>query len=303
MTVSCWVHMPICLPSGEQTDCPAAEQVPVDEDDEDDVEGVVEPDEELVIGEGAELGAAATAGGEAGTEGAAAAAAAIEGAAPAGGASDGATDGAAEPAAPDTPEDPLDPDAPDAPDAPDEPDDPLDPDAPVAADEPEAPDEPVDPAEPDAPDAPEGSDDPDAPVEPDAPEEPDEDDPAADALEFEPEDPDDPHLGPVGGVSWPLPNLSTEVPGSGNCTSAESTVVQSVGGMFALNMFGKDAESRSDSSGMAKVSLRLASRFLDPPLTLTDAQFMYISRLPILLNQVQAKVYGPGAIPCGMEKV
>ena len=227
--------MPICLPSGEQTDWPAAEQVPV-EDDDDDVEGVVEPDEELVIGEGAELGAAATAG-EAGTEGAAAAAAAIEGAAPAGGASDGATDGAADPAAPD------------------------------------------------------------------APEEPDEDDPAADALEFEPEDPDDPHLGPVGGVSVPLPNFSTEVPGSGNCTSAESTVVQSVGGMFALNMFGKDAESRSDSSGMAKVSLRLASRFLDPPLTLTEAQFMYISRLPILLNQVQAKVYGPGAIPCGMEKV
>ena len=263
------------------------------EDDEDDVEGVVEPDEELVIAEGAELGAAATAG-EAGTEGAAAA---IEGAAAAGasaGATDGATDGAAAPAAPDDP------------DAPDEPDEPLDPDAPVAAEEPEAPDEPVDPVEPDAPDAPEapdGSDEPDAPVEPGAPEEPDEDDPAADALEFEPDDPDDPHLGPVGGVSAPLPNFSTEVPGSGNCTSAESTVVQSVAGMFALNMAGKDAESRSDSSGMANVSLRLASRFWDPPLTLTDAQFMYISRLPILLNQVQASVYDPGVIPCGMEKV
>ena len=250
--------------------------MPLDEDD-DDVEGVVEPDEELVIAEGAELGAAAAAG-EAGTEGAAAA---IEGAAAAG-ASAGATDGAADPAAPD---DPLDSDVPDAPD---EPDEPLDPDAPDAAEEPEAPDEP---------------DDPDAPGEPEAPEEPDEDDPAADALEFEPDDPDDPHLGPVGGVSWPLPNFSTEVPGSGNCTSAESTVVQSVAGMFALNMAGKDAESRSDSSGMAKVSLRSASRFWDPPLTLTDAQFMYISRLPILLNQVQASVYDPGEIPCGMEKV
>ena len=245
--------------------------------DDDDVEGVVELEEELVIAEGAELGAAATAG-EAGIEGGAAA---IEGAAAAG-ASDGATDGAADPAAPDEPDDPLDSDVPDAPDEPDEPDDPLDPDEPDPADEPEAPDEP------------------DAP---DAPEEPDEDDPVADALEFEPDDPDDPHLGPVGGVSGPLPNFSTEVPGSGNCTSAESTVVQSVAGMFALNMAGKDAESRSDSLGMAKVSLRLASRFLDPPLTLTDAQFMYISRLPILLNQVQAKVYDPGVIPSGMENV
>lgn len=263
-------------------------------DDDDDVEGVVEPDEELVIAEGAELGAAATAG-EAGTEGAAAA---IEGAPAA-----GATDGAADPAAPDAPDDPLDSDVPDAPD---EPDDPLDPDAPDAAEEPEVSEEPVDPVEPDAPEAPgapDGSDDPDAPVEPEAPEEPDEDDPAADALEFEPDDPDDPHLGPVGGVSWPLPNFSTEVPGSGNCTSAESTVVQSVAGMFALNMAGKDAESRSDSSGIANVSLRGASRFWDPPLTLTDAQFMYISRLPILLNQVQAKVYDPGVIPWGMENV
>ena len=260
------------------------------DDDDEDVEGVVEADEELVIAEGAELGAAAAAG-EAGTEGAAA----IAGAAPAC-ASDGATDGAA----PDAPDDPLDSDVPEAPDEPDEPDEPLEPDAPGAADEPGAPDEPVDPVEPDAPD---GSDDPDPPVEPDAPEEPDEDDPAADALEFEPDDPDDPHLEPVGGVSGPLPNLSTEVPGSGNCTSAESTVVQSVAGMFALNMAGKDAESRSDSSGMAKVSFKLASRFLDPPLTFTDAQFMYISRFPILLNQVQAKVYDPGVIPSGMEKV
>ena len=259
--------------------------------DDDDVEGVVEPEEELVIAEGAELGAAAPAG-EAATEGAAA----IEGAAPAC-ASDGVTDGAADPAAPDAPDDPLDSDVPDAPDAPDEPDDPLEPDAPDAADEPDEPDVP------DAPDAPEGSDDPDAPVEPDAPEEPEEDDPAADALEFEPDDPDDSHFGPVGGVSEPLPNLSTDVPGSGNCTSAESTVVQSVAGMFALNMAGKDAESRAESSGMAKVSLASTSRFLDPPLTFTDAQFMYISRLPILLNQVQAKVYGPGAIPSGMENV
>ena len=64
-----------------------------------------------------------------------------------------------------------------------------------------------------------GLDDPD-PDDPDT----DEDDPAADALEFDPDDAAPPpagtlHLDPVGGVSVPLPAFSTEVPGSGNCTS------------------------------------------------------------------------------------
>lgn len=269
MTVSWVVHSPICLPSGEQIDCPAVEQVPVDDDDDD-----VEAEEELVMAEGAELGAAAAAAtGEAAAAGGAAAgeapaiegSAAIEGAVPAA-ATDGATDCAA------------DADAPDAPEAP------------------EAPDAPVAPVEPDAPLEPEASVAPDA----DDPEDPDEEDPAADALEFDPEDPDDPHLGPVGGVSVPDPNFSTEAPGSGNCKSAESTVVQSVAGMFALNMAGKDAVARSESSGMPRASLRVVSLFFDPPLTLIDAQFMYISRLPILLNQVQANVYDPGVIPSGI---
>lgn len=44
------------------------------------------------------------------------------------------------------------------------------------------------------------------------------------------------------------------------------------------------------------------SRVLDPPEMSTRAQFMYISLLPILLNQVHAKVYVPGAIPLGMVK-
>ena len=101
----------------------------------------------------------------------------------------------------------------------------------------------------------------------------------------------------------PLPNLSTDAPGSGNCTSAESTVSQSDVGMFALNMAGKDVAALSESSGMPRVSLRVAALLLDPPLTLTDAQFMYISRLPILLNQVHANVYEPGATPSGMAKV
>ena len=265
MTVSCEVHSPICLPSGEQTDCPAVEQVPVDDDD---VEGDVEPEEELVIAEGAELGAAATTGEAAAGETAAGEAAAIEGAVPAA-VMDGATDCTADPDAPDAPEAAEAPDAPDSPDAPVELDAPLELEAPLA---------------PDAED----------------PEDPDEEDPAADALEFDPDDPDDPHLGPVGGVSVPDPNLSTEAPGSGNWTSAESTVVQSVVGMFALNIAGNDAVARSESSEKPRVSLRVVSLFFDPPLTFIDAQFMYISRLPILLNQVQANVYDPGVIPSGI---
>ena len=224
-------------------DWPAVEHVPVDAP-VDDVDGVVEPDEELVIADGPELGCATATGDAAAGE-----AAAIGGAASAGaaaGAPEAATEGAAE-AAPLEPLDDPDPDDPDdaAPDDP-APDDP-DPDDPDDA----APDDPApDEADPD----------------------PDEDDPAADVLEFDPDD--DPHFGPVGGVSALVPNLSTDVPGSGNCTSAESTVSQSVVGMFALNMAGKDA----------------VALFFDPPLTLIDAQFMYISRLPILLNHVQAKV-------------
>ena len=38
-------------------------------------------------------------------------------------------------------------------------------------------------------------------------------------------------------------------------------------------------------------------------MTLIDAQFMYISRLPTLLNQVHARVYAPGATPVGMAKL
>ena len=111
------------------------------------------------------------------------------------------------------------------------------------------------------------------------------------------------HLGPVGAVSVPLPSFSTEAPGSGNCTSAESTVSQSDVGMLATNMPGKDVVARSESPEMPSVSLSVAALFDEPPLTLTEAQFMYISRLPILLNQVQANVYDPGVIPSGMVYV
>ena len=231
----------------------------------DDDEEVVELDEELVIAAGAELGAAAAAEGAA-PSGEAGTDAAAEGAAEA--AADGATDGATDPAAPEAAIEGA------AAAAPEDPED-ADPDEP----EPAAldPDE-EDPAA--------------APVEFDADADPDEAPPPAGTL----------HLGPVGAVRVPLPSFSTEAPGSGNCTSAESTVSQSLVGMFALNMPGKDA-ARSESSATPRVSLRERALFLDPPLTLIEAQFMYISRLPILLNQVQAKVYAPGLMPSGMEYV
>ena len=45
------------------------------------------------------------------------------------------------------------------------------------------------------------------------------------------------------------------------------------------------------------------ARFCLLPVTVTGAQFMYISRLPMRLNQVQAMVYSPGETPSGTVKV
>lgn len=107
--------------------------------------------------------------------------------------------------------------------------------------------------------------------------------------------PDAPHLGPVGGVKTSALlalAISTDEPGDGNFTSVASAVVQSVTGMFATNMSGNEAVARPASSGIAysSVSLREVSLLLEAPVTLMEAQFMYISRLPTLLNQVHARV-------------
>ena len=125
---------------------------------------------------------------------------------------------------------------------------------------------------------------------------------AAGAEPDEPEEPAAPHLGPVGPLrAWLF--LTTDWPGSGNWTSVDSVVVQSVAGMLATNMAGKDGAARPSRLNSAPmVELRLASsssvvrvsgsgvleRFWEPPVTTMGAQFMYISRLPILLNHVQA---------------
>ena len=115
------------------------------------------------------------------------------------------------------------------------------------------------------------------------------------------------HLGPVGGAkTFALLALafSTDAPGFGNFTSAPCAVVQSDTGMFATNMAGKEAVARSESSATAypSVWLRRVSLLLEAPVTLIEAQFMYISRLPTLLNHVHARVYAPGAMPAGIEK-
>lgn len=127
---------------------------------------------------------------------------------------------------------------------------------------------------------------------------------APDAPDDVPDDPAAPHLGPVGGAKLGEGDaVSTDDPGSGNLVSWLEGVVQSVVGIFAMNISGKEAAARSDSSGMlySSISLSEVSRLFEPAVILTFAQFMYISRLPILLNHVQARVYVPAAIPCGME--
>ena len=104
-----------------------------------------------------------------------------------------------------------------------------------------------------------------------------------------------PHLGPVGGAkTFALLALafSTDAPGLGNLTSVPCAVVQSDTGIFATNMAGKEAVARSESSRIAyaSVPLREISRLLEAPVTWIEAQFMYISRLPTLLNHVHARV-------------
>ena len=137
---------------------------------------------------------------------------------------------------------------------------------------------------------------------------------AAEEPEEPPAGPAAPHLAPVGGLRSLL-FVTVDWPGSGNCTSVDSVVVQSEAGILAMNISGKVPAARDSRLKFAVwVPLRLASsssvetvsgsgtveRFLPPPLTTMGAQFMYISRLPTLLNQVHASAYWPGAMPSGM---
>ena len=107
---------------------------------------------------------------------------------------------------------------------------------------------------------------------------------------------------------------SRESPGLGNLRSMESTVSQTVVGMLATNISGAELrldklpterpkiESSMDpysSSRRLAVVLEL-DELLPAPVTVMGAQFMYISRLPTLLNHVQASVYCPVARSLGI---
>lgn len=83
------------------------------------------------------------------------------------------------------------------------------------------------------------------------------------------------------------PSCSRESPGFGKRTSFESAVVHPLP-MFAVNMFGRALKA-------AVSRLISIARLVVAEEKETGAQFMYISRLPILLNHVQASV----ALPVG----
>lgn len=88
----------------------------------------------------------------------------------------------------------------------------------------------------------------------------------------------------------PEPILVTAVPGLGNPRSEPSAALQEAVAMLATNMLGR-ASKVAWSRSMSMVAL--PSRFAVPEPIVIGAQFMYISRLPTLLNHVQARVASP----------
>lgn len=118
--------------------------------------------------------------------------------------------------------------------------------------------------------------------------------------------PPQPVGGAVAAAAVDPPKDSTESPGLGNTTSDESLVPQPPAPkMLAWNMSGralKAAVSRSMSWVTLRASRSSSSRLVDPAVMVMGAQFMYISRFPILLNQVQAKVASPVGSDEGISK-
>lgn len=95
---------------------------------------------------------------------------------------------------------------------------------------------------------------------------------------------------PTGFCEGKVGCFSTFEPGSGKMTFPPSAVVQPFP-MLARNMSGKE-DARFEISGSCATlvdSTDGSARFFDPATTVMGAQFMYISRLPIRLNQVHAR--------------
>ena len=82
-------------------------------------------------------------------------------------------------------------------------------------------------------------------------------------------------------------STTSEEPGCGNLTHVFATVAHPLP-ILAVNMGGKDG-ARLETSDSSAASISGMSRLPEPPVTVTGAQFMYISRWPILLNHVHAK--------------
>lgn len=95
-----------------------------------------------------------------------------------------------------------------------------------------------------------------------------------------------------------LPPLSwTSGPGLGKVTSADSRVLQ------PLPMLAVKRPGRAEKAAARFLFSRLAtSRLVLPPVMVTGAQFMYISRFPSWLNHVQAKMAVPGLASEGTVK-
>lgn len=90
------------------------------------------------------------------------------------------------------------------------------------------------------------------------------------------------------GLAVPLLLVVTSGPGSGNVTSEDSRVAQPLA-TFATKISGR-AEKATFSEP-------------EPAVMVTLAQFMYISRFPILLNHVQAKTAAPAGVSEGTVNV
>jgi hypothetical protein len=99
------------------------------------------------------------------------------------------------------------------------------------------------------------------------------------------------------------PRYSMFSPGWGKRISTPSLVVQPL--TLATNMGGKLEERLSKIWVLLEYNSLSSSteRLEELPETVMGAQFMYISRFPIRLNQVQARVYFPAAMPSGILKL
>ena len=86
------------------------------------------------------------------------------------------------------------------------------------------------------------------------------------------------------GAAVPALSLVTSGPGLGNRRSDDSRVVQPVP-VLATNISGRAEKA--------------TAAVPEPAVIVTLAQFMYISRFPTLLNQVQAKTAGPAFASAG----